>query len=252
MTLGDSAEALKEGLEGSLGGKTGFFPGFFRGLDFSAPELQFIAKHPEIFPDADVINASKLSAQNEAFANLMGHTLDQRAIDKMLEIGVLTGLKFCAAAPVLASLGDQFEERVKNTFRNKIIRQNEILMDAGGRVIGEIDFETAEAIIEVGISLNKKTEQLHKLAEITVQRSKRHDIIYGPRTSPGTLKFLKESLEKNGVTGYDSFLTSNLCRHGNMHFCFHHLRKSFDLREPSVTLIVMDSSSIERFDCAYR
>jgi hypothetical protein len=97
--LGQSAEALKEALEGSLGGKTGFFPGFFRGLDFSAPELQFIAKHPDIFADADVINASKLSAQNEAFANLMGHALDQRAIDKMVEIGVLTGLKFCAAAP---------------------------------------------------------------------------------------------------------------------------------------------------------
>ena len=29
----------------------------------------------------------------------MGHTLDQQAIDKMLEIGVFTGLKFCAAAP---------------------------------------------------------------------------------------------------------------------------------------------------------
>jgi hypothetical protein len=50
--LGQSAEALKEALEGSLGGKTGFFPGFFRGLDFSAPELQFIAKHPDIFADA--------------------------------------------------------------------------------------------------------------------------------------------------------------------------------------------------------
>ena len=49
--LGQSAEALKEALEGSLGGKTGFFPGFFRGLDFSAPELQFIAKHPDIFAD---------------------------------------------------------------------------------------------------------------------------------------------------------------------------------------------------------
>jgi hypothetical protein len=126
----------------------------------------------------------------------MGHALDQRAIDKMVEIGVLTELKFFAAAPGLAILGDQFEERVKNTFRNIIIRQNEILMDAGGRVIGEIDFETAEAIIEVGISLSKKAEQLHKLAEIAVQRSKRLDIIYGPRTSPGTLKFLKESLGK--------------------------------------------------------
>jgi hypothetical protein len=44
-------------------------------------------------------NASKLSAQNEAFANLMGDALDQRAIDKMVEIGVLTGLRFRAAAP---------------------------------------------------------------------------------------------------------------------------------------------------------
>jgi hypothetical protein len=63
-------------------------------------------------------------------------------------------------------------------------------------VIGEIDFETAEAIVEVGISLRGKVDQLHRLAEVAKQRAKRLDVIYGPDTSPGTLNFLKESMAK--------------------------------------------------------
>ncbi len=71
-----------------------------------------------------------------------------------------------------------------------------MLRDRAGRVIGEIDFETAEAIVEVGTSLKGKVGQLHKLAEIAKQRAKRLDVIYGPDTSQGTLNFLKESLRK--------------------------------------------------------
>ena len=97
---------------------------------------------------------------------------------------------------MVRSAGDLFEDSVKNTFRKKIIRQNEVLRNRAGKVIGQIDFETAEAIVEVGISLKNKTRQLHKLAEIAKQRAKRLDVIFGPDTSPGTLKFLKESLQK--------------------------------------------------------
>ncbi len=103
---------------------------------------------------------------------------------------------FDAPNPVVKSAGDLFEERVKNTFSKEIIRQNEILRNSAGKVIGEIDFETAEAIAEVGLSLRGKVNQLHRLAEIAKQRGKRLDVIYGPDTSPGTFKFLQESLAK--------------------------------------------------------
>lgn len=96
----------------------------------------------------------------------------------------------------MKSAGELFEERVQNTFRNKIIRQNEVLRDSAGRVLGEIDFETAEAIVEVGTSLRGKVGQLHKLAQVAKDRAKRLDVIYGPDTSEGTLKFLQESLRK--------------------------------------------------------
>jgi len=95
-----------------------------------------------------------------------------------------------------SNIGGAFEDAVKNTFRKKIIRQNEVLKDATGKVIGEIDFETAEALVEVGSSLKGKLPQLHKLAEIAKQRAKRLDVIYGPDTAPGTLNALKESLGK--------------------------------------------------------
>jgi hypothetical protein len=96
--------------------------------------------------------------------------------------------------PRILSPGDAFEAAVKRTFRGKIISQNEILRDATGRVIGEIDFETAEAIVEVGLSLRGKLSQLHKLAAIAVQRGKQLIVVYGPETAPGTLGELKRSL----------------------------------------------------------
>ncbi len=94
------------------------------------------------------------------------------------------------------SAGELFEENVKNTFKNKIIRKNEILRDKTGKVIGEIDFETSEALVEVGRSLNGKTGQLHKLAEEAAMRGKRLDVIYGPDTPLQRLNAIKESLRK--------------------------------------------------------
>jgi hypothetical protein len=41
-----------------------------------------------------------------------------------------------------------------------------------------------------------KVDQLHTLAEIAMQRGKRLDVVSGPDTAPGTLKFLKDSLGK--------------------------------------------------------
>jgi RHS repeat-associated protein len=100
------------------------------------------------------------------------------------------------ARQLARSAGDAFEDSVKETFKKKIINQNEILRDETGRVIGEIDFETSEAIVEVGISLKDKLPQLHKLAEVAAARAKRLDVVYGPRTSSGTVKAFKESLRK--------------------------------------------------------
>ncbi len=110
--------------------------------------------------------------------------------------GVLAHNSTSCDAPnsVLKSAGEQFEESVQNTFRNKIIRQNEVLRNSAGRVLGEIDFETTEAIVEVGTSLRGKVGQLHKRAQVAKDRAKRLDVIYGPDTSEGTLKFLQESL----------------------------------------------------------
>jgi RHS repeat-associated protein len=94
------------------------------------------------------------------------------------------------------SAGDLFEASVKRTFARKIIQQNEVLRDKAGDVVGEIDFETTEAIVEVGLSLRGKMSQLHKRAEIAKERSKRLDVVYGPDTPPGTLDALKASLQK--------------------------------------------------------
>jgi hypothetical protein len=91
--------------------------------------------------------------------------------------------------------GGRFEEQIQNEFRHKVIRKNESIYD-GGKEIGEIDFETDEALVEVGISLRGKTEQLYREAEIAAQRGKRLDVIYGPRTSAGRLAQLKASLRK--------------------------------------------------------
>ena len=57
-------------------------------------------------------------------------------------------------------------------------------------------FETVDAIVEAVLSLKGKLPQLHKLAEVAASRGKRPDVIYGPRTRPGTIRAFKESLRK--------------------------------------------------------
>ena len=101
-----------------------------------------------------------------------------------------------AARRAKLSRGDRFEETVRDTFRNKVIRQNEGLYDRTGRQLGEIDFETDEALVEVGLSLKDKVVQLHRLAEEAARRGKRLDVIYGPETNPKRLEAIKEALRK--------------------------------------------------------
>lgn len=93
------------------------------------------------------------------------------------------------------SRGDLYEQQIKDRFRRKILRENEIIRDANGKIIGEIDFETAEAIVESGISLSDKLPQLHRLAELARQRAKRLDVIYDPTiTPPGRVNAFRNSL----------------------------------------------------------
>ncbi len=89
-----------------------------------------------------------------------------------------------------------FEDNEKDTFGSKIIRQNEILRNADGRVVGEIDFETDEAIVEVGSSLTGKLGQLDRLAKVAKDRGKRLDVICGPNTPYVQLTFMRDSLRK--------------------------------------------------------
>jgi hypothetical protein len=91
---------------------------------------------------------------------------------------------------------DSFERAAQNLFRKKIIKHNEIIRDGAGNVIAEIDFETEEAVVEVGKSLGQKSAQLFKLAEIAKQRSKRLDVIYDPERTPrGRLVELRDQLQ---------------------------------------------------------
>lgn len=46
----------------------------------------------------------------------------------------------------MSNAGGSFAASVKRTFANKIIRQNEVLRDSTGKVLGKIGFETAEAM----------------------------------------------------------------------------------------------------------
>lgn len=52
--------------------------------------------------------------------------------------------------------GRAFEAAAKKLFAKKIVGEGEVLRDASGKVIGEVDFETAEALVEVGTSLGNK------------------------------------------------------------------------------------------------
>jgi uncharacterized spore protein YtfJ len=94
------------------------------------------------------------------------------------------GKPIAEAGAALRIGGDAFEAAAKKAFAKRIIRQNEVLRDASGKVIGEIDFETAEALVEVGVSLGGKSMQLFRLAEIASARAKRLDVLFDPRTTP--------------------------------------------------------------------
>lgn len=93
------------------------------------------------------------------------------------------------------SPGELYEQQIKDRFRKKIINENEILTDSAGNVIGQIDFETSEALVEVGLSLGNKSNQLHRLAAIAQQRAKRLDVIFDPLVTPqGRLEAFRRSL----------------------------------------------------------
>ena len=90
--------------------------------------------------------------------------------------------------------GKEFEEKVQETFRKKIIRKNEEILNPDGSLYTEIDFETADAVFEVGLSLKGKLTQIRRQAEIAQARGKKLIVIYGPDTSPGTIRSYKTEL----------------------------------------------------------
>lgn len=99
------------------------------------------------------------------------------------------------------NLGKLFENQVIDKYRKKIIKQNEAIFDKTGRQFGEIDFETKESIFEVGLSLDGKLSQLHKLAEIAKDKGKKLTVIFDyTKTSKSRLSEFKESLRKKWGT----------------------------------------------------
>jgi hypothetical protein len=93
------------------------------------------------------------------------------------------------------SEGDLFEQQIKDEFAKKIIRENELIYDEAGNLTGEIDFETSEALCEVGLSLDGKLPQLMREAELAKLRAKRLDVFYDvTRTPAGRLTAFKDSL----------------------------------------------------------
>ncbi len=91
--------------------------------------------------------------------------------------------------------GEAFERAVKETFKRKIIREGEVVY-RNNKIFQEIDFEIPDALVEAGISLKDKLSELHRLAELAAERSKQLIVVYGPRTSQGTLRAYKASLRK--------------------------------------------------------
>ena len=80
--------------------------------------------------------------------------------------------------------GELFERQVQETFKKKIIRKNEPLIDKAGKQIGEIDFETSDALVEVGLSLEGKLRQIQRLAKESISRGKRVDVIFDVTKTP--------------------------------------------------------------------
>lgn len=93
--------------------------------------------------------------------------------------------------------GKLFEALVKYVYKLegiKIIREGEELYVNG--IKGEIDFETADAIYEVGLSIAHKKNQLLKLAEVAQDRGKKLIVVHGPKAEHGTIKAYQKSLNK--------------------------------------------------------
>jgi len=126
------------------------------------------------------------------------------AVEELTGIPILNGpedvaefiTKKIAKKKAVGALGDRFEQQIKDKFSKKLIKQNEILKE-NGKVVGEIDFETADSLFEVGLSLSGKSKQLHRLAKEAKKRKKKLTVVYDyEKTSKGTLKSLQESLKK--------------------------------------------------------
>ena len=95
------------------------------------------------------------------------------------------------------SNGELFELQIKNLWRKKIIKENEKLFDKNGVELGEIDFETADALVEVGLSLDDKMGQLHLLANEAFKRQKKLIVVYDHTITPTRrLTDFKSSLGK--------------------------------------------------------
>jgi len=129
-----------------------------------------------------------------------GEKLGETALGKWLRerMGKKTGEEGKKEEPAPAkSEGELFEEQIKNEFAKKVIRENEPIYDEAGNQTGEIDFETPEALCEVGLSLDGKLPQLMREAELAKARAKRLDVFYdATRTPPGRLTAFKNSLGK--------------------------------------------------------
>lgn len=90
--------------------------------------------------------------------------------------------------------GKAFEKAVQKTFADKTIRSNEIIRGKDGTVLTEIDVEIDEAIIQIGRSLDGKSEQLHMSAAIAKERGKMLFVVWGPATPKRRLAEMRRSL----------------------------------------------------------
>jgi len=90
--------------------------------------------------------------------------------------------------------GKAFEKAVQDTFADKTVRRNEIIRDKEGNVLTEIDAEIDEALIQIGRSLDGKSEQLHMSAAIAKERGKMLFVIWGPATPKRRLAEMRRSL----------------------------------------------------------
>ncbi len=93
-----------------------------------------------------------------------------------------------------AKLGRLLEKQVQQKYNN-VVNTNEVLRNKFGFKKGEIDLETADALVEVGLSLNNKLKQAKVLAEEAMKRGKKLIYEYDVRyTSDYTLREIEKKL----------------------------------------------------------